>query len=116
MVAEFAPYVSAILSRSYLNIGALFFSLLYKSMFTILYQMKEEEYVKMVFGPFWFLQLWVQQYFPEFLIEATLTRTIQLALYGDYYMRFPFLSLSTYEIANTLIKMRVQIFTQLCPY
>ena len=37
VVAEFAPYVSAILSQSYLNIGMLFLSLLYKGMFTLLH-------------------------------------------------------------------------------
>ena len=52
MVAEFASYVSAILSRSYINIGVLFLYLLYKGMFTILYRMKKGESVKMVFGPF----------------------------------------------------------------
>ena len=47
VVAEFSPYVSAILNQSSLNIGVIFLSLLYKGMFS----------VKIVFGPFWFLQL-----------------------------------------------------------
>ena len=78
--------------------------------------MKEGELVKIMFTPFWFLQLWIQQYFPDFLAIATLTRIIQSAVYGDYYTWFPFLSFSTYEVANTLIQMRVRTFTQLCPY
>ena len=86
VVAEFAPYVSAILSRSYLNIGALFLLLPYKDVFTILYWIKEGESMKMVFDPFWFLQLWVQQYFSEFLAKVALTCTIQPTMYGDYYM------------------------------
>ena len=52
MVVEFAPYVSAILSRSYLNINTFFLSLLYKGMFTLLHQIKKEESMKTIFGPF----------------------------------------------------------------
>ena len=55
ILAEFTPYVSAILRRSYLNINALFLSLLYKGIFTLLHWMKKEESVKIIFGPFWFL-------------------------------------------------------------
>ena len=37
IVAEFAPYVSAILNRSYFNINRLFLLLLYKGIFTIMF-------------------------------------------------------------------------------
>ena len=52
VVAEFAIYISAILRRSYLNIGVLFLSLLYKGMFTFLHWMKKGELVKIVFSTF----------------------------------------------------------------
>ena len=55
VVVEFAPFVLTILSQSYLNLGALLLSLLYKGMFTLLHWMRKEESVKTVFGPFWFL-------------------------------------------------------------
>lgn len=55
MVREFAPYVLAILNKSYLNIRALFFSLLYKGLFTIVSRMQKGESIKLVFEPFWFL-------------------------------------------------------------
>ena len=107
VVGEFAPYVLAILNRSYINIEALFLSLLYKGIFTIMSWMKSEESIKSVSGPFWFPQLWIQQYFPEFFAEATLTCTIQPVVYSDCYIRFPFLSLSAYGVANILVKMKV---------
>ena len=57
VVVEFGPYISAILSRSYLNIGLLFLSLMYKGMFTLLHWIKKGKSMKTIFGPFWFLQL-----------------------------------------------------------
>ena len=116
VVGEFAPYVLAILNQSYLNIGALFLSLLYKGIFAIIFRMKKGKSIKSVFGPFCFLQLWMQQYFLEFFAEATLNCIIQMAVYGDCYTRFSFLSLLAYEVANILVKMRVRTFMQLCLY
>lgn len=39
VVGEFAPYVTIILNRTYLNIGSLFLSLLYKGLFTMVTRM-----------------------------------------------------------------------------
>ena len=52
VVVEFAPYVLAILNQSYLNIRALFLSLLYKGIFVIMFRMKKRESIKSMLGPF----------------------------------------------------------------
>ena len=57
MVRVFALYVNAIHHRCNLNLGALFLSLLYKSLFTMVTRLEEGEAVKSVFGLLWFLQL-----------------------------------------------------------
>lgn len=60
-----------------------------------------------VFGSLWFLQLRIQQYFLEPFVEAYFTHMIQPSIYGDLYMQFPFLLLSTCEVADTLVKIGV---------
>ena len=59
VVGEFVLYVLAILIWSYLNIGALFLSLLYNGLFATVSWLKNGELIKSVFWPFWFLQLWI---------------------------------------------------------
>ena len=86
VIAEFVPYVSATLNRSYRNIGALFSPYYTLVPLPSCSKMKKGESIKPMFGPLWFLQLWIQHYFPEFFSEATMTHIIQLAKYGDYYM------------------------------
>ena len=105
VVEKFTPYVIAILNWSYLNTGVLFLLLLYKGLFAIVSRMKKGKSIKSMFRLFWFLQLWIQQYFLEFSTKFKLTRSVQSIVYNNYYTWFPFLSLSVYEVVNIVIKM-----------
>ena len=51
MDSEFSYYVNAILTCHYHNLGALFLFVLYKSLFTMVYRLKNCESVGLVFDP-----------------------------------------------------------------
>ena len=55
MVSKCSYYVLVITSDRPLALAPLFFSLLYKSLFTIIDQLKSNKDVKIVRGPLWFL-------------------------------------------------------------
>ena len=57
MVDEFSYYVSSILTHYYLNLGALYLSLLYKSLLTMIHWLNNKGDIRTMFSPFWFLQL-----------------------------------------------------------
>ena len=97
--------MAAIVSGRSFTFAYLFLSLLYKSFFTIIEQLKSEEDIKTIPRPLWFLPLSIYQYFLEFVrIHCfDVLPPKQLSIYRQILQLFTASPLSVFEVANRLL-------------
>ena len=117
MVNEFSYYVSAIISSRPMNLGTLFLSSFYEGMKMWVDQLKSRD-TKAIPSPIWFLFLWINEYFPEFYRDYSIsTESIPNAsTYSLRYKTVPIQTFSAFQLVDRLFKMPPRLYLEACPF
>ena len=117
MVNEYSYYITAIISSRPMNLGALFISLFYEGLKLRIGQLKAKEN-KTIPDLMWFLFLWANEYFPKFYRDYSLTAkpARDASTYILCYKIIPISTISAFQIADWLFKMKPRVYLEIYPF
>ena len=115
MVNEISYYLLAMISGRPMNLGALFLSLFYEGMKMWVDYLEAQDNIAIP-GTIWFLFL--NEYFPEFSRECSLTTELVwgVSTYSLHYKIVLIPTFSAFQLADRLFKMPPRLYLEICPF
>ena len=77
-------------------------------------QLKSRD-TKAIPGPIWFLFLWINEYFPEFYRDYSISMP-DASTYSLRYKTVPIPTFSAFQLADQLFRMPPQLYLEVCPF
>ena len=100
-----------------MNLGALFLSSFYEGMKMWVDQLKSQD-TKAIPGPIWFLFLWINEYFPEFYRDYSISKESipNASTYSLRYKTVAIPTFSAFQLADWLFRMPPRLYLEVCPF